>query len=1146
MLLLCSRLGLAQMLPGTTTQNLIDVSTASPDVASLGKFGNIPVSYSTGVPSIKIPLYEINIGGIKMPLSLSYHAGGIKIAETSSSVGLGWSLTGIGMVSRNLVGRADEDYSYGMFNMPPPDSVFMYPGLFPGYLFDVERGFADNEPDDFSYNTIDGSGKFVFRRDRSIIQTPFTNNKIEFKAVPFIGQIFQITDDKGTIFIYGLPVTSSMSSTSLTNDFPGVWRLTKIVDANSTDTIFISYESACNPTYQKNWNYTHFLGIDMQCNVNITESYLSEARTSYQTATMNEAYPKQITWRGGKIVFTNSCDRTDVSGSAMRLREVNVYANQEGTLRLTNRVVLYHSYFNSDSSAYAFTQAPADQKRRLRLDSVGIMPVTGSLPPRMYRMTYDTTKMAPRESCAQDRWGFNNGAFSNYTLMPTQSVLWNYQFYPIGSANRLPDSVYMKACTIKSIEYPTRGKTIFDFAPHAFWISEMQKEQHSISLSCVGGVRSTDTAYFTVASNDIDFIYRFDLPPLAQVTDYPRIQIRDLTTGTNTYATATPPNQTSGRYTLSNINLELVTGHSYAFTMNTFSSSAAVSGYATIDWTRNLGTAMVRKIGGGLRVNTVSDYDEFGKLVKRETFDYQGGTMLTDMYFQDMNVEQTIPRATQGEPLTCLYHTQSYPPGFSLIFHANGILPASQCNGSPLLYSKVIKYQVDSAGNANGKTEYGYQINIDQSAALQDLATMGALTWNKRGPVVRSYEWKNNFLSYENTFKSTASGYQKIESKKYDYRSRDTTERRIKISNKYLTICCLMNNMTDGYAQYDFNITPIDVPAGVLLKCKESDTTWNDWGTKFYTTKQFEYNDSSNVNPTLIRTIDSYGDTTTVVTKYANDLSSAGNVYEKMKNRNMVSIPLQIITTKNKQPLSQQNINWVDFFGNGKLLVPSYVEAKTLNYPLETKIRFVSFDVYGNILQQRRDSGMNMAYIWGYDTTVAIATVKNAAQNEVAHTSFEPDASGNWSIPSATRDVTQGITGRQSYALSNGSVTKSGLTTSKAYIVSYWSKSASATVNGATAASNYNKNGWFYYEHKINVGASTVTVSGAVTIDELRLYPADAQMTTTTYDPLTGVTSTCDLNNRIRYFEFDGFNSLKLIRDEDRNVIKSFDYRIKL
>jgi hypothetical protein len=1146
LLLLCSKHGFAQMLTGTYTQSLVDINTPSPDVGSLGKYGNIPVSLATGVPSISIPLYEIDIAGIKMPLSLSYHAGGIKVAETASSAGLGWSLSGIGMVSRSLVGRADEDPAYGLFNMPSPDSVAQLPGEFPVYLFNVQRGFADNEPDDFSYSTIDGSGRFCFRRDRSIIQIPFSNNKIEFKYDPFVGRIFQITDGRGMVYIYGLPVISSMSTTSTTTDFPGVWRLTKLVDANSTDTVYFSYESACNPTYQKNWNYSQFLGQKKECNENTTEGFSSEGQNSYQTATLTEVYPKQITWRGGKIVFTNTCDRTDVSGSAMRLREVNVYANQEGTFRLTNRVVLYHSYFNSDSIAYAYTNAPADQKRRLRLDSVGIMPVSGSLAPRVYRLTYDTTKMAPRESCAQDRWGFNNGVFSNYSLMPTQSVLWQSQYKDIGSANRQTDSTYMKACSIKSMQYPTGGKTVFDLAPHAFWVSEMQKEPHNISLSCMAGFRNADTAYFTVASNDINFKFRFDLPPLSSgLTYYPKAVIRDLTLGSDAYVAATPVNQTVGNYTMNNIDMQLIAGHSYSFIVSTFSPTSSVSAYASIDWTRNLGTAMVRKIGGGLRVKSISNYDEYGKLIDRKPYEYEGGTMLTDLFFQDMNVEQVIPRAAQGEPLTCVYQTQMYPPGFSLIFHANGVLPASQCNGSPLLYKKITEYQVDSADNPNGKTEYGYDIYEDQSAALQDMAVVGTLTWNKRGPVVRSYDFKNNFPAFVTTYKSTASGYQKVQSKRFAYQPRDTSERRIKITNRFLTVCCLANNMSDGYAQNDFNITQIDVPTGVSLKCRESDTTWDDWGNKQYTVTQYEYNDSANVNPTLIRMIGSEGDTVVQLAKYARDLSSAGNVYEKMKNRNMIGIPIQTVKTRNRQPLAQQSNNYTDFFGNGKLLVPLWIQAGTLNYPAEIKVRFVNYDIYGDLLQQRLDSGKNMAYIYGYDTAFIIATITNAAGNEVAYTSFEPDAIGYWSIPSATRDITQGITGKQSYSLSNGAVTRT-IPTSKSFIVSYWSKGASATVNGSMATSSYNKNGWFYYEHKLNAGASSVSVSGSVTIDELRLYPTDAQMNTRTLDPLTGVTSECDVNNRIRYYEYDGFNALKLIRDEDRNVIKTNDYRIKL
>lgn len=71
LILLFSIAGQAQVIQPA----LINTGTVTPDVASLGKFGNIPVSYSTGIPGITIPVYEINVGKIKLPVSLDYHAG---------------------------------------------------------------------------------------------------------------------------------------------------------------------------------------------------------------------------------------------------------------------------------------------------------------------------------------------------------------------------------------------------------------------------------------------------------------------------------------------------------------------------------------------------------------------------------------------------------------------------------------------------------------------------------------------------------------------------------------------------------------------------------------------------------------------------------------------------------------------------------------------------------------------------------------------------------------------------------------------------------------------------------------------------------------------------------------------------------------
>src|ERR1035437_5293367 len=64
----------------------------TPEVAGLGKYGDIPVSKYTGIPSIDIPIYTIEIGDLKVPISLDYYASGIQVAQEATWVGLGWNL----------------------------------------------------------------------------------------------------------------------------------------------------------------------------------------------------------------------------------------------------------------------------------------------------------------------------------------------------------------------------------------------------------------------------------------------------------------------------------------------------------------------------------------------------------------------------------------------------------------------------------------------------------------------------------------------------------------------------------------------------------------------------------------------------------------------------------------------------------------------------------------------------------------------------------------------------------------------------------------------------------------------------------------------------------------------------------------------
>ena len=93
-----------------------DVVMPSPTAASLGKYGDIPVSYNTGVPSIGIPIHTVTEGSVSLSISLNYHAGGLKVGEPSSWVGTGWSLQAGGIISRTIQGRADEREN-GYFSM---------------------------------------------------------------------------------------------------------------------------------------------------------------------------------------------------------------------------------------------------------------------------------------------------------------------------------------------------------------------------------------------------------------------------------------------------------------------------------------------------------------------------------------------------------------------------------------------------------------------------------------------------------------------------------------------------------------------------------------------------------------------------------------------------------------------------------------------------------------------------------------------------------------------------------------------------------------------------------------------------------------------------------------------------------------------
>lgn len=184
-------------------QGFIDFSKLvppSPEATSLLKATKVPVDHSTGVASIAILLYEVRTGSVSIPISLNYHASGIKVDQLSSSVGLGWGLSAGGAVQRTVRGQPDDGPS-GSFELNINDS----------YINDMNEDMTVNDndyllsgrdftQDDYSYNFLGFSNSFYFDFTQTLYQVlkePVKLERLQYlEPLPY----FQARDFNGNLY----------------------------------------------------------------------------------------------------------------------------------------------------------------------------------------------------------------------------------------------------------------------------------------------------------------------------------------------------------------------------------------------------------------------------------------------------------------------------------------------------------------------------------------------------------------------------------------------------------------------------------------------------------------------------------------------------------------------------------------------------------------------------------------------------------------------------------------------------------------------------------------------------------------------------------------------------------------------------------
>jgi hypothetical protein len=328
------------------------------------------------------------------------------------------------------------------------------------------------------------------------------------------------------------------------------------------------------------------------------------------------------------------------------------------------------------------------------------------------------------------------------------------------------------------------------------------------------------------------------------------------------------------------------------------------------------------------------------------------------------------------------------------------------------------------------------------------------------------------------------------------------------------------------------------------------------WNPVTSVTRLF-YDNPTHIQLTRRTTTDSEGNTLETKYWYPQDYAAVEEL-PTMVGKNIIAVPVKEESTRNAQIISGKLTRFNNVgkpleiyqyestspqtpptHSGGSLLLPGYVKKADIAYDATSK----------NINKVQLVNNYNTAYLWGYNNTLPIAEIKNANAIDVAATSFEADGKGNWTFSGATSNDITVKSGKNYYKLVNGSVTKS--VAAGKYKLEYWGKGTISLSGGTittvrTAAAD--ANGWIFYEKEVTVGSTTTfTLSGAsgALIDELRIYPSTAQVTTYTYDVVNGMTSMTDPNNVITYFEYDPFGRLRLAKDQFGHIVKAYDYHYK-
>ncbi|MDF2191498.1 hypothetical protein [Paraflavitalea sp. CAU 1676] len=1255
-----------------TTSPYPKVTIASPTAASLGKYTDFPVSYHTGVPQISIPIYTVKEGPLSLPISLSYHAGGIKVMEPASWVGTGWSLQAGGMISRVVRGAPDEAGTTGVGQY----GHFSHYG-FSSYLTQTQanipydQGFAngvyDGEPDLFTFSFNGYSGKFYFDDDRKPVLVNGEDLRVEYyyprdTAAVYTAQSaniqgFILTDATGTRYYFGITPggsTVGAAPVEMTYSFSGnpgtsdrlysSWFLHKIESADRLFAIKLSYEAErysyytlsmfpVDPSAKNSFPLDSAVGTIPVMNGNeykLVKNYMEGVRLS------------GISFTNGVINLSPGSLRTDLGNSLYSNISYTDYANTEArtleSISITNnqgfckKFQFYYSYFNSPAESlpgFLSYYTINTDRSRLRLDSLSEQACNNSLALPPYKFVYHGNSLPRRLSFGQDHWGYANNVTNNTGLVPTYSIN-NFEIKP--GADRDPAWPAMQQGTLQRIVYPTGGYTAYVFEPHSTWINctrYVEQLRYSYSVGYDGSNLAT-------------------FPGLSFSGSYYRIVLNNAACPPNTSGCAAGATLVSGATSLhligapgNKIDTVFMQIPAGVWTLNLSRAATQTGTGAGISITE-ISPQQVQEnaMVGGLRIKTIVQKENLATVDSINThFEYSyNGRSTGILYGRPVYVQlvrndvvkmfgmapHNSPHATHDFPNGCMGPEVSGNNVQKYYRSAAPVFPMSTSQGNHIGYNEVKVLQ-----KGNGYRLYRYYGSDRWDLNTDDIAyrNVNPGICNPATPnspaAPAPYEYQRGELKQESVMSETGSllqdSWYTIEfdstlatpaymvglvngfmlGNTYELRGY-RKKRTIVTSNVYMPQSGLMQQTT----QMVYHESPYHNQTSrkvVIRSAGDTQTTVIRYAADFristcdtITSGVIPYNNACNIcNITMANTTTACSTIgcrylawinnilcrararQAYISKRRNAFTNPASAYETciQNAKNAADVNLQPILQLQQQAaiLPIENVTWKNnslldatyfsydymtspvgqpYLAKGRkinLATPSSTFNQAVTAPNRTSIVMDSRyeddaslkHAAGNLVQVTLKDGVSNSYVWDYQNTLPVAKVSNAAPDQIAYTSFETNSYGGWTLNSGSVSVPGGFTGTKSVSGGINKTVQAGN-----YLVAVWCI-GDVYVNGQlqTQAPVKTLGTWKCFEANLN-NVTSVNVSGSL-IDEVRLHPQGALMTTFSHMPLVGIVAQVEPDNEVTRYEYDALGRLRMIRNEDQQIVKQIDYQFQ-